>query len=404
MNYVGVGKTTMAHKICKKWAEDEFLAEDFDAAILISLRLLQCSLKDTIETQIGEENYQLLEKSAGKRCLIILEGFDEMAVDHRQNDPFLICLVKKSNTFQEARILITSRPHACKDINAGRKIEVEGFGKDEIREFVEYSFPNDICSSEYFLKQLDEYPQLLSLCHIPMNLVMMIEIFQHNKEKKLPSKLTELYQKFIVAILQRQVKKEEAEKKPVCSKVVKIGENFRTLSAILKGIPKDTVVTVMHLSRLAYKGFFDWHCHRESKNNQEKKWKDPKIIFTESELNECDIEVESNFDGFGLLKAVQSHWLCTDIRNYSFEHLTIQEFLCAVYISLQSEQEQLHLLREHFDEYPNVCTFVCGLTGLASSEMFQFVYSKLTLPGDALRGDECGIGDLNVITALTCIN
>ena len=88
----------------------------------------------------------------------------------------------------------------------------------------------------------------------------------------------------------------------------------------------------------------------------------------------------------------------TDINTYSFNHLTIQEFLCAVYISLQSQQEQLHLLREHFHEYPNVFTFVCGLKGLASSEMFQFVYSKLMSPGGSLRGDP------DVITAMRCIN
>ena len=113
-----------------------------------------------------------------------------------------------------------------------------------------------------------------------------------------------------------------------------------------------------------------------------KKWKEPKIIFTESDLIQCDIEVTSDFDGFGLLKATQTHQLLTDINTYSFNHLTIQEYFCAVYISLQSQQEQLRLLREHFHEYPNVFTYVCGLTGLVSSEMFQFIYSKLTSPGE----------------------
>ena len=82
-----------------------------------------------------------------------------------------------------------------------------------------------------------------------------------------------------------------------------------------------------------------------------------------------------------------------DINTYNFNHLTIQEFLCAVYITLLSQQEQLCLLREHFHDYPNVFIFVCGLTGLASSEMFQFIYSKLI-----------SYGDNGVITAMRCIN
>ena len=295
------------------------------------------------------------------------------------------------------RILITSRPHACEEIDAGRRVEVVGFGNDEIREFVEKYFPEDVQSVNEFLRQLDEYPQLHSLCYIPMNLVMIVDIFQCS-EKKLPSTLTELYQVFIVMTLKKQVKKENVTKKPaVCSSVaVRAADSVEeTLCVMLRGIPKETVGIVLCLSRLAYRGFFDWYCHREDDSIWEN-WKEPKIIFTESDLIQCDIEVTSDFDGFGLLKATQTHQLLTDINTYSFNHLSIQEYFCAVYISLQSQQEQLRLLREHFNEYPNVFTYVCGLSTLVSSEMFQFIYSKLT--SEKLSGGP------DVITAMRCIN
>ena len=135
MNYAGIGKTTLANEICVKWAEDGFLAEDFDAVILISLRSVQQnSLKDVVKKQMGKESYQQMKKLGGSRCLIILEGLDEMSVDHRQNDPFLIRLIKDCNKLEKAIIIITSRPHACEEIDAGRKIEIVGFGKDKIRE------------------------------------------------------------------------------------------------------------------------------------------------------------------------------------------------------------------------------------------------------------------------------
>ena len=391
MSCAGIGKTTLCHELCLRWARDGYLAEDFDAVVLILLRSVQQrSIKDVIKEEIGKSNYRQLKKSAGSRCLIILEGFDELAVSCRQNDPFLVRLIKKCNKLEGATILITSRPHACEEIDAGRVIEVVGFGNDEIEAFAEKSFPNDIHSVKEFLRQLDEYPQLHSLCYIPINLVMLVDIFQCS-EKKLPSTLTELYQLFIVMNVRRQVKK----KPLVCSSVVIRADSVEeTLCVMLSGIPKETVGMVLCLSELAYRGFFDWYCHKESKNVfAQKTWKEPKIIFTDSDLKECDIEVTSDFDGFGLLKATPTHELLTDINTYSFHHLTIQEFLCAVYISLQSQQEQLHLLREHFHEYPNVFTFVCGLTGLASSEMFQFIYSKLTSPITAY-----------VITAMRCIN
>ena len=402
MSCAGIGKTTLAHHICVMWARDGFLSEDFDAVILIPLRSVQqSSLKEVIKKEMGKENYQQMEKSAGSRCLIILEGLDEMAVDCRQNDPFLVRLIYECNKLEKAIIIITSRPHACEEIDAGRRVEVVGFGNDEIREFVEKSFSKEPQCVKEFLQQLDEYPQLHSLCYVPMHLFMVVDIFQYS-EKTLPSTLTELYQLFIVMTLKRQVKKENVTKKPLCSSVAVTAAaaadsvEETTLCVMLRGIPKVTVGIVVCLSRLAYRGFLDWYCHREDEDGCEM-WKDPKIIFTESDLKQCGLEVTSDFDGFGLLKGTQTEQLLTDINTYSFNHLSIQEFLCAVYISLQSQQEQLHLLREHFDEYPNVFTFVCGLTGLASSEMFHFINSMLTLP-------VCIGGDPKVIIATSCIH
>ena len=381
----------MAHELCSRWAKDGFLAEDFDAVILITLRSLQHrSLKVVVKKELGKENYEQLKKSAGRRCLIILEGFDELSAEHRENDPFLVRLIKECNKLEEAIIIITSRPHACKDIDAGRRIEVVGFGKDEIREFVEHSFPNDVQSSVDFLRQLNDYPQLHSLCYIPLNLVILLDVFNCS-EKKLPSTLTELYQVFIVMTMKRQVKKKNMKSKPVSpGKAVTVAAE--SVEEMLRGIPKETVGIVLCLCRLAYRGFFYWYCDMGGEYSW-LRWKYPRIVFTESELAQCDIEITSNFDGFGLLKVTEVHQVSMDINTYNFNHLTIQEFLCAVYITLLSQQEQLCLLIEHFHDYPNVFICVCGLTGLASSEMFRFIYSKLI----SHDGND-------VITAMRCIN
>ena len=209
----GIGKTTLANEICLKWARDEFLTEDFDVVVLIPMRSVQQrSLEEVLMERVGEENYLQLKKSAGSRCLIILEGFDEMAVSRRRSDPFLIRLIKDYTILEEATVIITSRPHACEDLDADRKVEIIGFGNNEIREFIEKSFLNHEQSAE-FLQQLDEYPHLHSLCYVPMNLVMIVDIF-HCSKQKLPSTLTELYRIFIVMTLQRQTKKKPVSTSP----------------------------------------------------------------------------------------------------------------------------------------------------------------------------------------------
>ena len=324
-----------------------------------------------MKEHVGKKDYPKLEDSAGSKCLLILEGLDEMALNHRQSDVTLRRLIEDNTLLEKAKILITSRPNACENLVAGRTVEVVGFGDKEIREFVENSFPNDLEAIEEFMRQLTEYPQLHSLCYVPLNLVMIIDIF-HFSKNKLPSTLTELYRLFIAMILQREVKKGNVKK-------LTIAHDFEVTLQKILDVPKEAVGAVYLLCKLAYYAFFKSYSEKEEKDEYGyvERWKDPKIIFTESDLTDSGIEVTSEFEGFGLLKATHAHQLTSDTVTYNFLHLTVQEFLCSLYMSTLSQQEQLNLLSEHFIDYPNVMIFLCGLTRLASNEMIEFVHSDL---------------------------
>ena len=371
MNCTGIGKTTLANQICLRWARDGFLSDDFDAVLLIPMRCVQNrSLEQVVIEFIGEEAYQQLKQSAGNRCLIILEGLDEMAADRQISDHFFVNLIKYCAVLEKSTILITSRPHACNKLNADRRVEVIGFGADEIKEFIEKSFPNDEhCVSE-LLQQLNDYPHLKSLCYSPLNLIMITDIFRSSQNKRLPSTLTQLYKLFIVMILCREVKK--------CSGVSPTAANSEDLKKMLPGIPINAIGTVFLLCRLSYCAFFDWHIDMKGKDvlGGEKKWIDPKIIFTTEDLKQCGMEINKEFDGFGLLKATHVHEVPTDTSAYNFSHLSIQEFLSSLYISLLPQEEQLRLMNEHFHNFPNVFIFLCGLTELKCNEMYHIVYSK----------------------------
>ena len=66
--------------------------------------------------------------------------------------------------------------------------------------------------------------------------------------------------------------------------------------------------------------------------------KEPKIIFTESDLIQSGIEVTDNYDGHGLLQVETLYQLTGDCVTYNFTHLTMQEFLCAVYMLTLSQE------------------------------------------------------------------
>ena len=374
---VGIGKTTLANKICVEWAENKFLHEDFDIIILIKLRTVQeRSLEDVMIEQIKQEAYQELIEKSGVKCLIILEGLDEMATERLQSDPLWLGMINLL-VFVEAVILITSRPYACQELIANRRIAILGFGEEEIKSFVEKSFPNDSQIADTFMQQLMEYPHIHSLCCVPVSLVMIIDIFK-DKKQSLPSTLTELYQCYVVMMLVREMKRIR-----LVFSIDAATDCIEDICKILPDVPKEITVSLFLLSKLGYHSFFE----RDTGDNKEwKKVNNQKIIFSEDDLTQCNIKINEHFDGEGLLQVETLHHYSGDHVTYNFIHLTVQEFLCAVYMLTLSQEEQYHLLKEYFDDYPNIMILYCGLTRL---DCHQVIYSKLTSRDSNVTAVKC---------------
>ena len=356
-----------------KWARDGFLSKAFHILLLLrSIR--QQSTEQVFEELIGEEAFQELTNSRGTKCLIILEGLDEVTLECQQSDNILTKLIN-SKMLQYSTIVVTSRPHACQELmkKANKIIEILGFGDKEITEFVQDSLPLDK-TSEMFLQQLEEHPQLYSLCHVPISLAMIIDIFK--EMKSLPSTLTELYYRFIVMMLVRESGKvkEKSETVSVTNNVEEI------LHQTLPDVPKEKLGSICLLSKLAFYGFF-----AVDENNRITK-RNPKIIFVQNDLIQCGIVNTDNYDGHSLLKMETLHHFAGDQVTFNFIHLTIQEFLCAVYMLTLSQEEQCHSLNKYFDNYPNIMILYCGLTNL---NFHQVVSSKLTRCHSTVTAVKC---------------
>ena len=331
--------------------------------MLLLRSIRQQSTEQVFEELMGKEAFQQLKKSLGTKCLIILEGLDEVTLEHQQSDNMLTKLIN-SRILQYSTIVVTSRPHACQELmrKANKIIEVLGFGHKQITEFVRDSFPLDKTQSgEVFLQQLEEHPQLYSLCHVPISLAMIIDIFK--EMKSLPLTLTELYYRFMVMMLIRETKK--VREKSVTAVTNNVEE---ILHQTLPDVPKDKLRNICLLSKLAFYGFF------ETNENSILTKRNPKIIFVHNDLIQCGIINTNNYDGHSLLKMETLHHFAGGQVTFNFIHLTLQEFLSAVYMLTLSQEEQYHLLNEYFDDYPNIMILYCGLTKL---DYHQVVYSKL---------------------------
>ena len=127
-----------------------FLSNDYDLVILIRLRAvhertLQQVMIDTVGSEAAYD--ELLTKCHGNRCLIILEGLDEISAHWQQNDTMFCQLVTNTTFLSHANILVTSRPHACinlyDDIKHHTRItEIVGFDKPQIKEYAKLYFHN----------------------------------------------------------------------------------------------------------------------------------------------------------------------------------------------------------------------------------------------------------------------
>ena len=378
----GIGKTTLATEICVKWTKDGFLSTAFHIVIMLLLRSIQKqSTEQVFERLIGEEAFQELKRSRGTNSLIILEGLDEISLEHQQSDEFLTNLIH-SKLLQYSTIVVTSRPHVCQQLmkKANKIIEILGFGDKEMREFVEDSFAQDsIQSIDVFLRQLEEHPQLYSLCHVPISLAMIIDIFKETNT--LPSTLTELYYRFITMMLYRESQKMQNHNQ-VSSTVPMNQMEEDLLHQALPDVPKERLGIILLLSKLAFHGFF---AITENQSGIVTK-KNPKIIFIQNDLTQCGIVNIDNYDGHSLLKMESLHHFAGDQRTYNFIHLTVQEFLCAVYMLTLSQEEQYHLLKEYFDVYSNIMILYCGLTRLDCHEV---IYSKLTSHDSNVTAVKC---------------
>ncbi|XP_056882315.1 NACHT, LRR and PYD domains-containing protein 12-like isoform X2 [Takifugu flavidus] len=317
----GVGKTFSVQKFTLDWAEG-LENQDISLVLLLSFRELNL---------IKEEQFSLLsllhvfhptlqklraEDLTVCKLLFIFDSLDESRLSLDSNNQQVISDVTQvssvnvllmnliqGNLLPSALIWITSRPAAANQIPPScvdRMTEVRGFTDSQKEEYFRRRFSDEDLSKR-IISHIKASRSLHIMCLIPVfcwiTATVLEDMLTTEQRGELPQTLTDLYSHFLMVQTKRKKQKYEGT------------ERSEELTEADKEV-------LLKLGQLAFE-------HLENGN----------IIFYPEDLEQCGLDVSevSVYSG-----------VCTEIFRresvifqksvYCFVHLSIQEFLAAVYM------------------------------------------------------------------------
>ncbi|XP_062372070.1 NLR family CARD domain-containing protein 3-like [Sardina pilchardus] len=327
----GIGKTVSVQKYILDWAEGK---ENQDIHFIFPLPFrdlnnmkdIQLSLMDLLHHLFSEVK-QLTFPSQGKyKVLFIFDGLDEcrLQLDFRKNEiltevtkvtslDVLLTNLIKGNLLRSALLWITSRPAATNQIPpecVDRVTEVQGFS-DAQKELYFRKRISDQNLASKVITHIESSRSLHIMCHIPVfcwiaaNVIELL--LKTERGQQVPKTLTEMYTYFLVfQTKQRSMK----------------------LEGVYDTDPQWNQTSLLTLGKLAYEQL--------NKGN---------LIFYEDDLRESGIDVREAAVHCGICTQIfQEESGLHQEKLYCFVHLSIQEYLAALYVILMLVNENEDLM------------------------------------------------------------
>ena len=358
----GSGKTTLVKRMCRDWANGNF-AQDSKVVIQVVLRSLpkrdDLAIEDMVLTSVANKNVaadiaQYVDRYDGDGVVFILDGFDEMSEEMRQSS--IVRDILEGRLAPKASFLITSRPIAAQSLYplVDRRIEVTGFGKEEVEKYVtNYFATSDAAVGEELISTLHSRPTIRNLCFVPLLLRMVCYTVSFGKA--LPRTMHELFEGLVILTVNRNLGK--ANRK----------ERANSLEDVKRLCP-----SFMKLAQLALEGL-----------------KHDTLVFSD-----VPFEVDEALSGLMNCIEAQNRFGVTT-RTWHFLHLTLQEYFAAYALSVAPEAEQISFWRERLlfkyaesigtgipnyilsvDRFQMMFLLYCGITGLGSKTGVQAMLVK----------------------------
>ena len=365
----GAGKTTLSWYAFREWAKGQ-LFEHFKLLIHVDLSNPSIHsatrLSDLIPYPSEKMRTNIAEAivdNHGKGVCFWFDGCDEAPPSLWRS--FLNRFISGSGgraMLPNADIILTSRPGTPLNLTAALtgKVIIKGFLS--LDRYFAACLPNN---GAQLIEALKMKPELYSLCHLPLNASILAYIYDSVKDD-LPTTRTGLFYPLIQNVIIRHVLLRSPHQRP----------DVTDFPACL---PNDIHSFINKVSKLAFENFI-----RRRK------------VFDCKMLVKCGIDSKKLNDAFGFLRSCVRFTMYGPTEQFSFTHLSFQEFLAAFHISQMDEVKQAVAVKIVFDQNPNspVLAFYAGLTKLAVDEARKIFLNILSKSFDtpdivrALRLDE----------------
>ena len=339
----GSGKTTLVHKITQDWAHGKPILLGARRVFLVTLRLLNYSKRDQNLSDIieifydSEEIKKIVEHDlkdfGGKGACFIMDGLDE----YQNKEDSVISQLMNKEVLRSSMVIVASRPVATHSLRrkCGRRVEVVGFTKEQIRKYVEtYPFESPCCEASDIVSKmrefLDKHPNVHHMCYLPVQAEIICFLFD-TKGDSIPHRESQIYEEFTVSTINRHNY-----------------NNSKFQIQSLEEFQGKDKLQFKSICKLAFK---------MTTNSQQ--------VVSKREAQKSLYSTEGSF--FSLLTVEHiSERLYTVEEVYTFHHLTFQEYLAARHLASLSEEEQVHIISKYKwsrkdDVLRNVRKFYCGI-------------------------------------------
>ncbi|XP_049332930.1 NACHT, LRR and PYD domains-containing protein 12-like isoform X3 [Astyanax mexicanus] len=338
----GIGKTVSVQKFILDWAEGE---ENQEILFIFPLPFRELnlmkekklSLVNLLQSFFPETQDLKLRHYRSHKIMFILDGLDEcrLPLDFQDNENLvnieeqtsvdvLLTNLIKGNLLPSALLWITSRPAAANQIPpecADQVTEVQGFSDPQKQEYFSKRISDKDLANKVFT-HIRSSRSLYIMCHIPVfcwiTATVLERMLSEAESGEIPKTLTQMFTHFLIFQIEHK------------------NQKYSGNSDI---DPQQTRTSILALGKLAFQQL--------EKGN---------LIFYEEDLRESGINIRevSVYSGVCTQIFREEHELHLG-KVFSFVHLSVQEFLAALYAFLnrkipkeQSTEQQTSKLFKFF--------------------------------------------------------